>query len=87
MDNQKVMTDWLIATQDAIYILQVWLGSLESWRDIGRAEPDDFSEACQQLRDTGLWPWAGEAGGHGLTALARAVGVNEFCPERGNDDR
>ncbi len=87
MTKQKVVTDWMIATQDAVYTLQVWLGLLESWRDMGRAEPEDFSEACQQLKDSGLWPWAGEAGGHGLTALARAVGVNEFYPERGKHGR
>lgn len=87
MDRQKVMTDWMIATQETIYTLQVWLGLLESWRDLGQAEPDDFGEACRQLKDAGLWQWAGEAGGHGVTALARAVEITEFYPEGGIDGR
>ncbi len=87
MDKQKVVADWLIATQEAVYTLQVWLGLLESWRDLGRAEPEDFGEACQQLKDAGLWRWAGEAGGHGVAALARAVEVSEFYPDGNTDGR
>ena len=30
MDRQKVITDWLLTTQDTIYALQTWLGLLES---------------------------------------------------------
>ncbi len=86
MNKQKVVTDWMIATQEAVYTLQVWLGLLESWRETGRADAIDFSEACQQLKDAGLWHWAGEAGGHGLIALAQAVEV-EFYPNGGPNDR
>jgi hypothetical protein len=32
MDRQKVITDWLLTTQDTIYALQTWLGLLENWR-------------------------------------------------------
>jgi len=78
MERQKVISDWMIATQETAYTLHVWLGLLENWRETGRAEPDDFADAAQQLRDAGLWHWAGEAGGHGLAALARAVGVQAF---------
>ncbi len=86
MTKQKVIADWMIATQDTVYTLHVWLGLLESWQNTGRAEPEDFSEACQQLKDAGLWRWAGEAGGHGLTALAQAVDV-EFYSTGATDDR
>jgi len=80
VDKQKVVADWMIATQETIYTLQTWLGLLESWRDVGQAEPDDFGEGCRQLKDAGLWPWAGEAGGHGIEALAKAVEAGEFHP-------
>ncbi len=85
MDRQKVITDWMIAVQDTIYILQVWLGLLESWRALGQAEADDFNEACQQLRDAGLWHWAADAGGHGLASLAQAIEV-DFQHGAGPDD-
>ena len=75
MDQHKVVSDWIITTQDTIYTLQMWTGLLESWRELGRAEPVDFVEACQQLRDADLWNWAQEAGGHGIAALAEAMGV------------
>ena len=26
MDRQKVISDWIFATQDTIYLLQMWLG-------------------------------------------------------------
>ena len=29
MDRQKVISDWIFATQDTIYLLQMWLGLLE----------------------------------------------------------
>ncbi len=86
-NRQKVVTDWIIATQETVYTLQVWLGLLENWRDLGRAEAEDFSDACQQLKDAGLWQWAGEAGGHGVAALARAVEISEFYPDRETDGR
>ena len=75
MDQHKVISDWIITTQETVYTLQMWIGLLESWRKLGRAEPEDFVEACQQLREAGLWNWAREAGGHGVGALAEAVGV------------
>jgi hypothetical protein len=77
VDPQKVMKDWEIAVQDTIFILQGWSDHLERWQSYGRAEPDDFADACQLLRETGLWSWARQAGGHGLAALARAIEVEE----------
>jgi len=41
MDRQKVVSDWIIATQDTIYALHMWLGLLEIWRTVGHAEPDE----------------------------------------------
>ncbi len=72
-NESKVVNDWLIATQDTICQLQEWLMCLEAWQSNGLAEPDDFQEACGQLREAGLWEWAGRAGGHGIEALAEAV--------------
>jgi hypothetical protein len=65
-------------TRDTIHILQIWLGLLESWRNQGQAEPDEFANACRQLKEAELWHWARQAGGHGLEALAKAVGVEDF---------
>ena len=78
MDQHKVVSDWIITTQDTIYILQMWIGLLEGWREIGQAEPDDFIEAYQQLKDAQLEHWASQAGGHGLQALAKALRVEDF---------
>ncbi len=75
VDRQKVITDTILATQDTIHLPQMWLGLLECWREYGRAEPDDFLDGCQQLREADLWHWANEAGGHGIGALAQAVGI------------
>jgi hypothetical protein len=77
MDQQKVISDWILTTQDTMYVLRNWLGLLESWRELGQAEPDDFRDACQQLKDAELWQWASRAGGHGIEALAGAVRVSE----------
>ncbi len=73
--SNKVIDDWMIATKEAIHQLTGWLMCLEAWDQTGHAEPDDFHEACERLREAGLWPWAGQAGGHGIEALAEAVGV------------
>ena len=83
MDQQKVVPDWIIATQDTIYTLHMWLGLLEFWRTVGHAEPDDFMGACLQLKEIELWPWATQAGGHGIKALAEAVWVGERLPDEG----
>ncbi len=84
MDRQKVVSDWIIHTQDTIYLLQEWLGRLEGWQTLGQAQPDDFAEACQLLQEAGLWAWAGEAAGHGILALAEAVSAEEHLlqPDR-----
>ncbi len=55
MDRQKVIGDTILAAQDTMYALQMWLGLLEGWRESGQAEPDDFMDACQQLKDANLW--------------------------------
>ena len=78
MDRQKVIDDSILVTRDTIHILQIWLGLLESWQDQGQAEPDEFADACRQLKEAELWHWAKQAGGHGLNALAGAVGVEDF---------
>ena len=83
MNRQKVVADWILSTQDTIFVLQMWLGLLETWREAGRAEPDDFMDACQQLKDAELWQWANRAGGHGIRALGKAVGVSEALPDEG----
>ena len=77
MDRQKVIDDSILAVQDTIHILQVWRGLLESWRVQGQAEPETFANACRQLEEANLWYWVRQAGGHGLDALAKAVGVEE----------
>ena len=83
MNRQKVVADWILSTQDTIFVLQMWLGLLETWREAGRAEPDDFMDACQQLKDADLWQWASHAGGHGIRDLAEAVRVSEALPDEG----
>lgn len=81
MDRQKVIADWLLTTQDTIYALHMWLGRLENWREAGHVEPDDFTDACQQLKEADLWQWASRAGGHGIQALAGAIRVSETFPD------
>jgi hypothetical protein len=73
-ERQKVLADWLLAVQDAIYVLQTWQGRLEQWQQQGsKAEAAEFREACDRLREAGLWAWAADAAGHGISALAVAV--------------
>lgn len=71
-----MIRDFLLATQDTIFVLQEWSYRLEQWQAQGQIEPEDFAEACRQLREAGLWAWAADAGGHGIAALAATV-VNE----------
>ena len=52
--EQKILQDWILAVQDTIFVLQEWLGWLEQWQSQGRIEPEDFAEACRQLREAGL---------------------------------
>jgi hypothetical protein len=77
MADLKIIRDWLLATQDAIFILQEWSGRLEQWQTQGYIEPEAFAAPCQQLREAGLWQWAAEAGGHGIAALAEIAGTGE----------
>jgi hypothetical protein len=77
VSSQKVIGDAILNTRDSIYILQRWLGLLERWRASGQAEPEEFIDACRQLKDADLWHWVRQAGGHGLEALAEAVHVRE----------
>jgi hypothetical protein len=73
-ETQKVIADWLLAVQDAVYVLQTWQGRLEQWQQQGgKTEPAEFAAACRQLREAGLWAWAADAAGHGISALAVAV--------------
>jgi hypothetical protein len=67
----------MLAAQDTIYALQEWLGRLEVWQTAGQVDPADFAEACRLLQEAGLWGWARETGGHGLTGLAEALGAAE----------
>jgi hypothetical protein len=80
MDKRKVISDVIIASQDTIFTLQAWLNLLEMWQSLGRAEPDDFWEVYQQLIDANLQSWMGLVGGHGIEALAGAVGVSTETP-------
>ena len=73
MNDQKVVRDWILTTQDTIYALQEWLGRLELWQSSGQVDPADFAEACRLLQEAGLWGWAREAGGHGIERLAAAI--------------
>jgi hypothetical protein len=82
VDSQKVIGDVILVTRDSIYILRRWLGLLEQWRETGQAEPDEFIDACRQLKEAELWHWARQAGGHGLEALAEAVQVQEELLEQ-----
>ena len=87
MDRRKVISDWIIATQETVYILQMWLGLLEGWRERGQAEPDDFMEAYHQLKEAELGQWASQAGGHGIKALAESVQVKDILPDEVNGRR
>jgi hypothetical protein len=78
VDRQKVIDDSILVTRDTIHILQLWLELLESWRIQGQAEPAEFFDVCRQLQEAELWHWVRLAGGHGLDALAKAVGVEDF---------
>ena len=82
MDSQKVIGDAILVTRDSIYFLRRWLGLLEQWRESGQAEPEEFIDACRQLKEAELWHWARQAGGHGLEALAEAVQVQEELLEQ-----
>ena len=61
MADQKIISDTIIATKDTIFVLRHWLGCLEGWQEQGQVDPDEFIAVCQQLRDAGLWRWAGFA--------------------------
>lgn len=82
MDRQKVIGDAILVIRDSIYTLQRWLGLLEQWRESGQAQPDEFMDACRQLKEAELWHWARQAGGHGLEALAEAVQLQEKLLEQ-----
>jgi hypothetical protein len=75
VDRQKVIGDSILVTRDSILLLQRWLGLLERWRETGQAEPNEFIDACRQMKEAQLWHWARQAGGHGLEALTEAVQV------------
>ncbi|GAB4428740.1 MAG: hypothetical protein Kow0031_09040 [Anaerolineae bacterium] len=75
MADRKVLDDWLIATQETISTLQNWVLLLDEWRQQGQVDPGDFAAAAQQLREAGLGPWANDAAGHDLAALARALEI------------
>ncbi|GIK40109.1 MAG: hypothetical protein BroJett011_39420 [Chloroflexota bacterium] len=68
--EQKMLQDWIFATQATILLLRKLSGRLEQWQTQGYIEPEEFIEACRQLREARLWQWAAEAGGHGIAALA-----------------
>lgn len=72
-DQQKVVGDWTLATEDTILALRSWLSQLQAWKAQGHADETDFAAACQQLQEAGLWGWASQARGHGITSLAEAL--------------
>ncbi len=75
LDKHKVIGDWILTTHETIFVLQTWLGLLQMWRALDHTEPDDFADACRQLKEARLWDWANEAGGHSIAALAEAIDV------------
>jgi hypothetical protein len=75
MDQQKVISDSILATKDTIFVLQRWLELLERWHTLGGVDQEEFAAACRELRENGLWNWAKEAGGHGIEALAGVVDI------------
>ncbi len=77
MDEQKIIQDCILTTDDAIYLLQEWKGLLEQWQSAVRFDPADYQAMRQELTETGLWSWAREAAGHGETALQAVLGGQE----------
>ena len=75
MDQQKVISDSILATKDTIFVLQQWLELLDRWHTLGGVDQEEFASACSKLREDGLWNWAKEAGGHGIEALAGVVDI------------
>ena len=71
MNQRKVLGDTILATKDAIFVLQQWRDLLVRWRTMGQIDNEAFAGVCQALKDVGLWNWAREAGGHGIEILIR----------------
>jgi hypothetical protein len=85
MDRQRVIQEWVEATEKAIGELQAWLGTLQEW-DVVEDEREAcefalvpprprFEEAFDRLCKAGLgdtWADVCPAGG-GLDRLAKAV--------------
>jgi hypothetical protein len=69
MEQQKVIGDSILATKDTIFVLSQWLALLERWHALGAVDGDEFYALRCELRESGLWSWATEAGGHGIEAL------------------
>jgi len=82
MNQCKALGDSILATKDAIFVLQQWRDLLARWKTLGQIEEVVFAEACQALKDVGLWQWAREAGGHGIEILIKMSGsdldITEF---------
>jgi hypothetical protein len=76
MNQHKIIGDWILATKDTIFVLQQWRDLLVKWQMLGEVEGEAFAEACQQLREAGLWGWVNEAGGHGIEALVKIGASN-----------
>ena len=62
MNQHKVLGDTILATKDAIFVLQQWRDFLVRWHTLGEIEPEIFADICQQLKDAGLWQWVRDAG-------------------------
>jgi hypothetical protein len=77
MDEQKIIQDCILTTDDVIFLLREWKSLLERGRSAGCVEATDYSAIRQQLQEAGLWPWAREAAGHGEAALQAVMGRQE----------
>ena len=79
---ERVISDWIGSTQDAIAALRAWLGSLQKWQRNGGRElaPGDFRAAFRRLADAMGDGWADDnpAGG-GLDRLAEVVEAGPAC--------
>jgi hypothetical protein len=74
MENgHKVISDFILTTKDAIFVLQEWLAILERQQGQERIEPGQFEVIYQRVREIGLGSWLERASGYDLTALSQVV--------------
>jgi hypothetical protein len=47
MNQRKVLGDTILATKDAIFVLQQWRDLLVRWQTLGEVESEMFADICQ----------------------------------------